>query len=216
MAFEFDLGEGMILELDFAADTDARRVREWNDYVRSEEANPRVLDALELADLALRRWREAKARRRAARSLEEIKDFIVNESKAEVAALLVARPLWMKSRKFAVLGLCHFRRTWCNNICLDYLAAHPLIVRRPHEPTKDLPKAIRGVGLALFYYMCLLARELGSQTIWGEATQNSAPIYRRWFQRNDISDLIQLGEADFKTFMDWTEEKRRSTGSSRV
>jgi len=123
--------------------------------------------------------------------------------------LLVARPIWTNSRHLAVLGLCNFRRTWCNNIVLDYLTVHPAIVRRLPKHAKNAPPPIRGVGLALFYFLSTLAVELNVGTIWGEATQNSAVRYQVWFQQPDLNDLIRLTDEDFKNFIRRTETKER-------
>jgi hypothetical protein len=69
---------------------------------------------------------------------------------------------------------------------------------------------IRGVGSALFYLVTSIAAHLQANVIWAEATQNSAEIYRKWFGREDIKDLVHLSPAEYTAFKTRIEDISRS------
>ncbi len=200
---EFPVAPGKLLKFVFATRRDMKGLQSWKEAVRGKN-NPILLDAVELATIAFRRWREAKAKGRVANSIQEIKDFIQDNPHAEVAVLVLAKAPWLRKR--TLLGLCHFRRTWSNNIYIDLLTSHPLIARNLDSP-------VRGVGTALLFFVSSVAGEVGAKAIWGEATQNSAHFYRKVFGRSDIKDLINLSEAEYTAFKKRIEEKLQSAGS---
>lgn len=47
---------------------------------------------------------------------------------------------------------------------------------------------VRGVGTGILYSLVRLADELGIGTIWGEATRNSAPFYKRVLALPQVTD----------------------------
>jgi N-acetylglutamate synthase-like GNAT family acetyltransferase len=193
----FSIGGEKPLQYAYAGKRDERAFRAW---LRSAEtsSNPNVQDALELCTLAFRRWREEKAKGRVTESIEDIKDFIQDNPYAEVSQLVLARAPWLKNG--TLVGLCHFHRTWSNNVYIDFLAMHPRLVRKRAAP-------LRGVGTALLYYVACVAAEIDADAIWGETTQNSAPFYRRAFGRQDIRDMLYLKREDYKEFKARIEEK---------
>jgi|ERR1039458_4040186 hypothetical protein len=73
----------------------------------------------------------------------DIADHIANDRRCEVACFVLLKCECFPDSE--VIGICHFRRTWCNNIVLDYLAGHPFIVRppRPMNPHSSERKAER-------------------------------------------------------------------------
>src|SRR5712692_5307085 len=159
----FPIETGRSLEFAFAKRREDRAFRKW---IRSAAAasNPKLQDAKELGTLAFRRWREAITKQRVADCVEDIKDFIDDSSEAEVSVLILVRAPWLRGRN--LVGLCLFRRTWCNNIYIDFLTKHPSLVGKRKNP-------IRGVGTALLYFITCVAAEIEADTVWGEATQNS-------------------------------------------
>ena len=48
--------------------------------------------------------------------------------------------------------------------------------------------AVRGVGASMFYSLVKLADQLGVQTVWGEATENSAPFYEKLLALPRVTD----------------------------
>jgi hypothetical protein len=190
MLYEFPLDAEKTLKFAHAKRKDARAFRRSLKSFRGA-SNPKVLDAMELATLAFRRWREARSKKRVADCVEDVRDHIRNNPHAEITVLVLARAPWLKRNHVA--GLCHFRRTWCNNIYIDFLTVHPSLVANRQRP-------IRGVGTALLYFVACVAAEIKAGALWGEATQNSAEFYRRIFAGADVSDLIYLREPDYNGF----------------
>ncbi len=195
----FSIGGEKPFQYAYATKRDERAFRGWLNSAETS-SNPNVLDALELTKQAFRRWREEKASGYVAESIEDIKDFIQDNPHAEVGQLVLARAPWMK--KGTLVGLCHFHRTWSNNVFIDYLAMHPRLVRKHTMP-------LRGVGTALLYYVACVAAEIEAGAIWGETTQNSAPFYRRAFGRPEIKDMIYLSREEYLAFKGRIEEKLR-------
>ena len=137
-------------------------------------------------------------KRRVADRLQDIKDLIQDNPYAEVAVLILVKVPWLRRNNLA--GVLFFRRTWCNNIFLEYLVVHPLYARNPEGP-------VRGVGTAMLYFLSNIATEIDAGTIWGEATQNSAPFYRKMFGRKGIDDRIHLSRKTYKAFQVEMEAK---------
>lgn len=198
MVTAFALPSGNVLQFSFATRRDDLTFRRWTKSAR-RGSNPRVIDALELATLCFRRWREEAVKGRVANSFGDIQDFIQDNPRAEVAVLVLAKASWLRGS--SLVGMCHFRRTWCNNIYIDFLTGHPRLVSK-----KSL-----GVGTALLYFVTSLAADIDAGVIWGEATQNSHLFYRRVFGVEDINDLIFLHKAEYMAFRNRIEEKQKVT-----
>jgi len=206
MTLTYPLKSGKSLKLMLATNEESqavsRALRRWRKSVAGE-ASPIKLDAVELAELAFRRWDEARARQRAASSIQEIKEFIQNNPFAEVALMILAKAPWVRRKQLNTLvGLCTLRRTWANHLFIDFLSAHPRITRNPQSP-------IRGVGTALMYAIATVGAAIGAKAIWGEATQNSAPFYAKLFGRQDMKDLLYLTDAEYMAFRSRIEEDLR-------
>ncbi len=187
MVSTFALRSGQTLQFAFAARRDDLAFRRWAKSA-PRSSKPRVIDALELATLCFRRWREEKVKGRVANSFDEIQELIDDNPHAEVAVLVLAKAPWLGGGTLA--GLCHFRRTWCNNIYIDFLTGHPRLVDQ-----KGL-----GIGTALLYFVTSVAADINAEVIWGEATTNSHKFYRRVFEVPDIKDLILLPKAQYTAF----------------
>lgn len=175
------------LRFGFAKRRDDQAYRKW---LKSANlgSNPNMMDAAELATLAFRRWREAVAKKRAATCRKDITDIITDNPHAEVTVLVVVKAPWLRNKP---VGFCHLRRTWCNNIYIDFLTVHPAHLGK-----------LSGVGTALLYFVSCLAAEIGAEVIWGETTQNSVEFYRRVFNKPGTKDLILLEKSDYTSFMD--------------
>ena len=188
----FQIDGGKKLEFVFAKRNDHRLFNRW---VKSANpgSNPNVLNAMELATLAFRRWKEAHKEGQVAHSVQDIKDYIRNNPHEEITILILVRARWLKDRTLA--GLCHFRRTWCNNIFIDFLTRHPSLVRKPTT------SKIRGVGTALLYFVTSVAAEIEAGAVWGEATQNSAEFYKGAFEKPNIKDLFFLKKKDYTAYV---------------
>jgi len=175
----------------FATLKDDQAFRIW---LRSAHlgSNPRVMDAAELATLAFRRWREALVKKRVANDSADLIDRIRDNPHVEVTVLVLIRAPWLRTNK--LVGMCHLRRTWCNNVYIDFLTVHPRALAGRNRP--------EGIGTALLYFVTCIAKEINAASIWGEATQNSATFYQKVFSKPGIKDLIFLKKKDYTSFSD--------------
>ncbi|MBI3490885.1 MAG: hypothetical protein HY047_03705 [Acidobacteria bacterium] len=187
-----------------AARRDSKMLKAWDEAARGE-SNPIRRDAADLAHLAFRRWREARAGLYVASTLREIQASTQNNPYAEVAVLILAKGEFLRNGRLA--GLCFFRRTWCNNILIDFLAVHPLLAQNPDAP-------VRGVGFALLYFVAHVAESLRARAIWGEATQNSAKFYAGIFKKR-VRDLFYVTQLKYVAFRSELEAKLRERSKHR-
>ncbi|GDY23633.1 hypothetical protein LBMAG56_49800 [Verrucomicrobiota bacterium] len=158
-------GEFRPVEMNFATEAEVRRVRAWRKL-------PGATDAGEFAALAAKRWFYYTREGASVASLAELRAAIGRNDRAELAFLLVASAAWAKPYKFLALAYC--RRTWCHHLVLDFLAVRPGL-RFSRQP-------ISGVGSGVMATLMDLADSLGMETLWGEATANSAGFYERVLQ----------------------------------
>jgi hypothetical protein len=84
-------------------------------------------------------------------------------------------------RAAPVLGCCFCRRSWCHHLIVDFLAVHPKVLAAAGGK-------VRGVGTGIIYSLVGLADLLGIETIWGEATRNSAPFYHKVLNLPQVTD----------------------------
>jgi hypothetical protein len=189
----------------FAGQADFGFLRDWREKL-GDDQNPLRTDAVEFAQLALDRFSVHSAIQPYAKSIGDIGDHITNNPKCEVASCVLLKCDWFPDSE--VLGLGHFRRTWTNNIILDYLAAHPFITR----PPEHYSHRVRGVGTALLYFLCQVAKQYGCAAIWGEATPTSCGFYKTVFALDSVEDLIYAPRDKFVEFanqleLKWAEKK---------
>lgn len=206
MVTSWPVSKGKALDLSFATRDDIEAVRSWR-IPRHEAHDPMVRDAVDFAHLAVKRWREAASDGAIATSLAQLRRKITDHDEGEVYLLLVARAAWL--RKARTVGVSLLRRTWCNNICLHFLA------RRPERPS-DRGEGVRGAGTALLYGVLYVAAEIDARSIWGEATQNSDKYYADLLARQPLeTDLLSLAAEEYRTLKAHLEKKaetRRDTG----
>lgn len=179
----------------FAGKDDFGFLAEWREKL-GDDQNPFRRETVELAQLAINRFSAHSAIQPYLRSAEDIGDHVAYNSQCEVAGFLLLKCDWFPESE--VIGICHFRRTWCNNIILDYLAVHPLIVGR----SKGCRLSVRGVGTALMYFLSRLAQQYSCGYIWGEATQISCGFYRKILLLDSVEDLILAPRNKFTEFAD--------------
>lgn len=202
----------------YAAGTDhveklKTQIDKWELSIK-ERPSPSQRDSLELARYAIRRWEEAYTAQRTANSVERLEKMIADHPRLEVRILAVARASWLKAHR--MVGICTFRRTWCNNIALDAIAAHPAL-----KEQKDRP--ISGMGYGLIHHVCSVAEKITAKTVWGECTQNSVDFYRGMVDHpGTVQDLIVMPAIDYislkeklgKKLKKKLEEKSHDAGSA--
>ena len=170
-----------VLEIAFGRPADADRLRGWR-VAKNHPLSHAMQDALEFGRLAGKRWRYYLKRNEAALTLDALAAGIAREPQAEIGFLLVARATWQPAPK--MIGIAWCRRTWCNHIVLDFLAAHPATFGKDYA----------GIGTALLYSIARVAGRINAPLVWGEATALSAAFYRRVLTKEDILDHFFIPE----------------------
>ncbi len=157
-------------------------------------------DALEFAALAIAKAKYAASHGCFARSLADADSFIADNPYCEVTFLVSVSSTEVLNG--GVLELTLFRRTWCNNIYLDYLTTHP-------ELKRAAGVYVSGVGLALLHFATKTASKLGSRRLWGESTQNSYMFYKKFLRLRSVRDIISAPKKNIILFNQWMEDKKR-------
>jgi hypothetical protein len=154
------------VELDFGSPKDLEVLSGWQAATWAQD-QPLVRDALEFARLASKRHSQYLTTLPTATSISEFQT-VIRGADAEVALLFVVRADWHAHS--TVLGIAQCRRTYCHHLVLEFLAVHPSIV------SQTQPR-VSGIGKGLVYGIAGIAKKLGIELIWGEATAGSAPFY---------------------------------------
>lgn len=128
----------------------------------------RASDSREFALLAAKRWRHYRATDSAALTLRDFQRLIAEAPQGEFCFHLKIIADWFHG----TLGGAMLRRTWHHHLALDFLFMHPRIASRVVN--------VKFVGIQLLQAVCLVAQTLRCQRVWGEATADSAPFYRRY------------------------------------
>src|SRR5439155_323115 len=166
------------VNLDFGEPRDLPGLMRWR-AVAAGRQDPQIHDAMEFRKLATKRWRYYLKGNEAATSFGHLRRAIRADRFAEVGFLLLAKAAWHTATP--VLGCCFCRRSWCHHLIVDFLAVHPKVLA-------GVGGRVRGVGTGIIYSLVGLADQLGSGTIWGEATRNSAPFYERVLNLPKVTD----------------------------
>ncbi len=185
-----------ILELKIATSRDAASFAKWSRKFKPGP-HPLSVDAHEFASLAFRRWREGRAKGRALENLKDLNDFIQDNPHCEVSILVLAKATWMNRQ---TVGICHFRRTWCNHLCIDYLTFHPRLVH----------KRIPGIGTAMLHFVCTVAEQIESDCIWFETTQNSVKFYRKLLNDQTLTDVVLVRKAQISILKQVLQRKSKN------
>ena len=193
-------GKRVTGNIKFAEQKDFGFLNEWREKV-GDDPNPFRVDTVDLAGLAVTRFLEQSGMVPYARSIGDIGDHIIHNPKSEVACFLLLTCGWFPDS--SVIGLIHFRRTWCNSIVLDYLAVHPFITK----PPDGYPHRVNGTGLSLLYFLSRVAEKYASDHIWGEATQISCGFYKRYLSLGVAEDLILAPRSKFVEFAEGLDQR---------
>lgn len=172
-------------------------------------------DALDLAQLAIDSFlAHSQVQQPYVRSIAEIAAHVSADEHCEVACFVVMKCDWFPDSE--VIGICHFRRSWCNNIILDYLAAHPFAAK----PPEGYPHVVGGVGSALLWFISDIARQYTCGRIWGEATHGSRSYYKQMFDLDSVEDLILVPRLNYtecaKRELSWRDDGDPNTMKSEI
>lgn len=178
-------GEQRRATIVFAELPDLTFINEWRDKLGADTDTKRR-DAVDLAQIAIDSFvAHTRIQQIYVKSVEEIANHPVKgDEHVEVAGFVLLKCDWFPDS--GVIGICHFRRSWCNSIILDYLAVHPFIAK----PLDGYPHIVSGAGSALLWFVSDIARRYKCGRVWGEATHGSRSYYKHMFDLPDIEDLI--------------------------
>ena len=149
-------------------ESDWRLIRYWGII---SSTDPRSADAIEYSTLASERWRYFDGQNFIARSISEIVTRSQEEPDTDLGFGIL-----LSGNSRSAYGCCFARRTFCNNILLEYLSAAPY--------TSD---TITGVGTVLVQLLGLLGQQWGASELWGECTSLSNTFYSRLQTKIDPS-----------------------------
>lgn len=164
-------------------------VKRWNQLIKKQDILKK--DAISFARQAMQRWSYEHSEGRTAGTIRTIKDLQKYRPNMEIGILAAAQADWLKRNR--IVGLCHFRCTWSQNITIDYVVVDPFL-------DSDHEGPIDGLGIGIFHHLCSVAVELGAKAIWGETTPNSVGFYRKMLDKivdHPIDDLIVLGQEQY-------------------
>lgn len=192
-------GKKQQAKVSFALPADFAFAQNWQQVIGTDQ-NPYRTDTVDYAQLAVKRYEASFDMGIYADSLGDFSDHIATDRNVEVGGFIVIRCDWFPGSD--IIGFSHFRRSWCNKIILDYLGTHPFIVR----PKDDATIIVRGVGIALLYFIAQVLKRENCSALWGEATSSSATYYNRIFKLKDVEDLIYAPRENVIQFL---EERER-------
>jgi hypothetical protein len=193
---------GKLLEarIEYVTRPDLGFLREWKRSL-GRDTHPKRVDAVNFASLACKRYQAHAPLENYAGRPEDLRDYVRDNPNSEVASLVLMRCGGFPESK--VIGLAHFRRSWCNNLILDYLSSHRWIA----EPPPGYNIEVNGVGLGLMYLVCATAIENKCEAVWGEATQNSCEFYQKVFKVDSVRDLLYIPKENLAVFLSGQDQK---------
>jgi hypothetical protein len=198
----------------FATNNDLGFIDVWRDKLGAD-LDARRRDALDLAQLATDSFiAHSRVQLPYVGSEEEIAKHIAEEPDSEFAGFVMLHCTNFPDA--GIIGVAHFRRTWCNNIILDYLAAHPFAA----NPPTNYGHVLGGVGTVLLWFICNLAKRHSCGCIWGEATYDSRGYYNHVLGLKDANDLILIHPPEYEKFaakdLVWPPEGEATTMKTEV
>lgn len=140
----------------------------------------------------------------------DVKTYIEREPLCEIGGFILLKCTWFAESE--VIGLCHFRRTWCNHIVVDYLAKHPLTLGSKRQ---DQHK-VKGIGPALLSFLCQIAVEHSCPLLWGEATQISWEFYVKQFSLREVKDLFVVSTEAIAKCAEGKLEWKKEIGVNKI
>lgn len=198
--------------VEFATFGDLSFVERWREALGTNP-EPRQREGADLARLAKERYlADAGVDQPYISDAAEVKSHIEREPKCEIGGFILLKCDWFPESN--VIGLCHFRRTWCNNIVVDYLAKHPLTLGSKRE---DRHK-VGGIGPALLCFVCRIALEHSCSLLWGEATSISHTFYEDFFSlgKDRVQDIFMVPPEQIATGADRNLDWRSETNVNRM
>ncbi len=193
-----------------ASPADWAFLRQWRSSLDQSPSNA-ARDSVEYAVLACKRWRFLHDQGLAPAGLAILKSGLRTSPDREFGIALALRSTGPNQ---PLLGFAFARRTWANNLMLEFLAGAPAAT-----------PSIKGAGRTLMEAFALLASELRCHALWGECTAASHGFYATLKRRaNDslpvpdgdpsISDLFQFSLPQLRALLHDTSVKIAGCGAS--
>ncbi len=177
--------------VEFSTSSDLSFVEKWRETLGTNP-EPKQREAVDLAQLARERFlADSRVGQQYLTTPDDLRDHIARDPQCEVGGFILLRCDWFADSQ--IIGLCHFRRTWCNNIVVDYLASHPLTLRQ----SEDARYKVKGIGTALLCFVSRIAIANSCEHVWGEATLGSYPFYEHLFVLDGVKDLFVVPQDNF-------------------
>lgn len=159
-------------------------------------------DSLEYATLAGKRWRYLEEQGLVPASPAELRDSAEKQPTGEFGLALALRE---RTPAGSILGVAFARRTWANNLMLEFLAASP-----------HASNGIKGVGRALMQALALIGLSLQCGELWGECTELSQGFYvtlksrtsgasPRKQQLGEVGDRFQFTARELQVMLERTQ-----------
>jgi hypothetical protein len=189
-------------QIEYVTNSEFAFLKQWKRALGNDTDSKRV-DAVNLATLACKRYKAHEPVEYYATRPEDIEAFVRINPMVEVANFLL-----MRCNSFPesnIVGLAHVRRSWCNNLILDYLVSHPWIV----SPPQGYHTIVNGVGLGLMYFVCKLAVEHECEVVWGETTESSWSYYKRIFDLVSVRDMLYVPRDKIVEYLNGQDQKWR-------
>ena len=167
--FSINAGKGLHdVKIDFASTKEILAAEKWkvSDEIENAAWRQRAEYSVEFAALAAKRWRTYARDEAWAGTLRDFQEKIEIDAEGEYCFFLA---LTSARAKDDLLGAIMVRRTWCHHLFVDFLYIHPSIAG------KERPMS--GIGTALLFSVCALARDLKVRLVWAEATKGSCGWY---------------------------------------
>ncbi len=161
-------------------------IRSWANQFPTK-ANLKVADILEYGDHALAKWDYYSKAGRCPVDWNEVPMRIQMEPDCELGALF--NLFCEATPEFAVLAFAFIRRTWANNLAIDFIATNPLL-------ETEEPRRVKGVGTSLLFALCEVAYRLKAPFVWGEATVSSRKFYEERFGVV-VDDLFRINREQY-------------------
>jgi hypothetical protein len=171
---------------EFVRDPEPAWAKRWRNSL-TEQSSFRQQDSVEFLESALSKWSLYRSRNRIATNQRSVEDRIRQDRTIDLLCMVELPAPWSDFE--GSIGMCQFRRTWCHNFAIDFLATHPALLG-------EHPR-ISGVGTALLYGVAILAKDLKINDIWLETTDLSIGYYSFLFGTSTASDLLVLPAGQF-------------------
>ena len=157
---------------------DWRFVKQWQHATLSPDKTT-ARDSLEYATLAGKRWRFLREQQLTLSGWHDLHAHLQRDPAAEVGlALAVTRST---AGSHEVLGVAFARRTWANNLILEFLASSPLAVSQ-----------LRGTGFALMHSLAAIGHWLSCGELWGECTAASRGFYVKLMHQCGAARAVKI------------------------